>query len=591
MNTLKNEVAFIDANVADLEQLIAGLRNDVEPIVLHADQGAVEQMARALAHISELSAVHIVAHGHAGEIGFAGGALALENLDQHTDQLRALGLALADDGVVQLYSCNVAEGQRGRQFVKDLAERIGAHVFASAGKVGAAVLGGSWSLSESSGSNAPVPHLPLATDAANSYRHALNITIDLATDFDSGVDNDDGITKLSAVTISGVGGTPANYVQFTIGTTTYSPVLVGFGGVFSFNPPSLLEGTYTIFAQEYNSTLTAPVGTSTSTIITIDQTVVAPSAPDLDATSDSGLSSTDNLTSVTTPTVSGSGAENGATVTLYEGATVRGTAVAGVGGAWSITSSPLSDGNHTLTAKQTDLAGNVSTLSSGFTVTIDSTPPAAGTLAFNNLSDTGNPGDGITQDDTFDLSLTGHEAGAAVAFEVSTNGGSTWSATSAIQSGLPDGAYQFRAKVTDAAGNVAYTTSLVVTVDTAAAAPSAPDLEAPSDSGSSNSDDLTNVTTPTVSGSGAEAGATVTLYDTDGTTALGTAVASALGEWSITSTALAAGSHTLTAKQVDLAGNESAASAALVVTVDTAVAAPSAPDLEAPSDSGSSNSD
>ena len=39
---------------------------------------------------------------------------------------------------------------------------------------------------------------------------------------------------------------------------------------------------------------------------------------------------------------------------------------------------------------------------------------------------------------------------------------------------------------------------------------------------SSSTDNLTNVTTPTFTGSGAEAGATVTLYDTNGTTVLGT---------------------------------------------------------------------
>src|SRR6478672_13689985 len=45
---------------------------------------------------------------------------------------------------------------------------------------------------------------------------------------------------------------------------------------------------------------------------------MAPSAPDLAAASDTGPSSTDNVTSVTTPTVTGNGAEAGATVMLYD---------------------------------------------------------------------------------------------------------------------------------------------------------------------------------------------------------------------------------------------------------------------------------
>ena len=43
--------------------------------------------------------------------------------------------------------------------------------------------------------------------------------------------------------------------------------------------------------------------------------------------------------------------------------------------------------------------------------------------------------------------------GTSVAYEVSTDGGTNWSATVASQSGLGDGSYRFRAVVTDAAGN------------------------------------------------------------------------------------------------------------------------------------------
>ena len=87
-----------------------------------------------------------------------------------------------------------------------------------------------------------------------------------------------------------------------------------------------------------------------------------------------------------------------------------------------------------------------------------------------------------------------------------------------------------------------------------------------------------------MTGSGAEVGATVTLYDTNGTTVLGTAVADALGNWTITSSLLTDGVHSLTVKQTDIAGNTSAASLALSVTIDTSAGGPSAPDLVAASD-------
>src|SRR5262249_39625045 len=67
--------------------------------------------------------------------------------------------------------------------------------------------------------------------------------------------------------------------------------------------------------------------------------------------------------------------------------------------------------------------------------------------------------------------------------------------------------------------NSGTSTSPAYTIDkTAPNAPNEPDLPAAYDSGASNTDNITKVVTPVFSGSGAEPGATVTLYDTDGTT-------------------------------------------------------------------------
>jgi hypothetical protein len=101
----------------------------------------------------------------------------------------------------------------------------------------------------------------------------------------------------------------------------------------------------------------------------------APSTPDLTAGSDSGSSSTDNLTNDTTPTFIGT-AEAGATVKLYDtdGTTEIGSGTA-TGGNWSITASALSVGAHTITAKATDAAGNVSDASAGLSITVDTTAP------------------------------------------------------------------------------------------------------------------------------------------------------------------------------------------------------------------------
>src|SRR5204862_217867 len=102
------------------------------------------------------------------------------------------------------------------------------------------------------------------------------------------------------------------------------------------------------------------------------------------------------------------------------------------------------DGAYQFRAIVTDAAGNDAT-SNVISVTVDNTAPAPGTLSFSNLLDSGSSSsDGITQDGTFDLTLTGNEAGSTVAYEVSLNGGS-FTTTSANQRSLPDGAYQFRA--------------------------------------------------------------------------------------------------------------------------------------------------
>jgi len=108
-------------------------------------------------------------------------------------------------------------------------------------------------------------------------------------------------------------------------------------------------------------------------------------------------------------------------------------------------------------------------------------------------------------------------------------------------------------------------------------------LAAASDSGPSSSDGYTNVTLPTFTGTYV-AGDTVTLFD--GATVIGTAVASATGQWSVTATTkLADGVHQITAQASDAFGDVSPMSAALAVTVDTIAATPTnlslAPGLEA----------
>ena len=77
--TTKREVAFIDRNVDDLHTLLAGIRPDVEAILLSNDEPAPRQMARTVkGKEGQLDAIHVIAHGRSGEVLFGAGALSIE---------------------------------------------------------------------------------------------------------------------------------------------------------------------------------------------------------------------------------------------------------------------------------------------------------------------------------------------------------------------------------------------------------------------------------------------------------------------------------------------------------------------------------
>jgi large repetitive protein len=243
----------------------------------------------------------------------------------------------------------------------------------------------------------------------------------------------------------------------------------------------------------------------------------------------------------------------------------------------------------------TDAAGNGggagATPSLGFDTLAPSAPSAPVLTA---ASDSGaSASDGLTKLATPTFTGTAEAAATVTLYDGATQVGSAtadgsgnWSITSST---LSEGSHAITAVATDAAGNVGVASAAcTIAIDSSApAAPAAPTLTAGSDTGSSSADHVTSDAMPTITGT-AEAGSNVTLYDTDGTTVLGSAVATG-GAWSITSTALGDGAHTLTVTATDTAGNESAASGALAVTIDTvAPAAPSAPVLAPGSGTNSS---
>jgi hypothetical protein len=116
-------------------------------------------------------------------------------------------------------------------------------------------------------------------------------------------------------------------------------------------------------------------GYSAGSVYAVDRdSPAAPSALSLDAASDSGSSNSDRITKNTALGISGS-AETGSTVNLYDSSTLVGTGTAS-GGTFSITSSDLAEGTHSLTATSTDAVGNTSSASSALSVTVYTSNPS-----------------------------------------------------------------------------------------------------------------------------------------------------------------------------------------------------------------------
>jgi hypothetical protein len=112
--------------------------------------------------------------------------------------------------------------------------------------------------------------------------------------------------------------------------------------------------------------------------------------PSLTAASDTGVFSTDGVTRITTPTLTGKAAA-GATVKIQYGSgslTVIGTVVAGGDGVWTFTvPSPLAPGSHDFSALVTHPTDSSVTLTGTKTVVVDTTAPTVSELADQTIDE------------------------------------------------------------------------------------------------------------------------------------------------------------------------------------------------------------
>ncbi|RIK25443.1 MAG: hypothetical protein DCC55_40600, partial [Chloroflexi bacterium] len=196
--------------------------------------------------------------------------------------------------------------------------------------------------------------------------------------------NDGGSTNIST-TVTGLAGVELRMeriwkvqemgavgaVQVSISNTVAFPLaavylIVSDDGVFDG------VGETAIALSDDGANWTASVDLTNGQFFTFGSGELPP-APVIELPAESSLITT------TTPLISGT-AQPGATVTVYEGATILCTATVDGAGAWSCApATPLSDGEHTITATAASGAGE-GPASLDRTFTIDSIPPAAPTV-------------------------------------------------------------------------------------------------------------------------------------------------------------------------------------------------------------------
>ena len=206
--------------------------------------------------------------------------------------------------------------------------------------------------------------------------------------------------------------------------------------------------------------------------MTIDTT--APVAPSIASFSTDSGTVGDGITNDNTLTLTGT-AEANATVKVFDGATLLGSAVANGSGAWSYTTAALANGAHSLTATATDAAGNTGVASAALSVTIDTTAPVAPSIT-SFSPDTGTVGDGITTANVLTLTGTAEANARSRSLTVRRCWAARWpmaAGPGALPRGaLSNGAHSLTATATDAAGNTGVASAaLAVTVTAPPGAP------------------------------------------------------------------------------------------------------------------------
>ncbi|WP_171853603.1 Ig-like domain-containing protein [Enterobacter hormaechei] len=380
-------------------------------------------------------------------------------------------------------------------------------------------------------------------------------------------------------------GKPGSTVTIMDGDDVLGSTVVDPDGNWTFTPEQdLADGDHSLTVISKD-----PAGndvTSPSFDISVD--TVAPEKPVVGLATDDVGSSRGDLSSGSTtddanPTFKGS-AEPGSRVDIYDNGELIGSTVVDENGGWQFTpTTALPEGEHHITTTATDKAGNTGPESDDFVLITDYTAPDASKVAITEVYDDVNTAGVIASGEETDdnrplIKGTGAEPGNTITVyngdkvigtaKVQADG--TWSLEPTTP--LPDGRYTLTAKETDGVGNVSGPSAEYV-INVATVPPQAPTLDTVYDDVAPHADylqkgDVTNDTTPTLSGSSGVAGGTISIYDNGHL--IGTTTVGSNGSWSFTpDTALADGSHSFTATVTDGVGRTSEPTGGFGIVIDT----------------------
>jgi hypothetical protein len=283
----------------------------------------------------------------------------------------------------------------------------------------------------------------------------------------------DSVVDTNHVLLSGTAEANSTITVYD-GTTAVGTGTAGTNGAWGVTTGALAAGSHFLTA-----TATDVAGNTSALSQALDPVIgwsapggSAPSAPAIASFSqDSGVVG-DHITNDSTLTLTGTAAAN-TTVKVFDGTKQIGTATANSSGAWNYTAAALSDGNHSLTATDTDSSGHTSSASSALAVTIDTHAPAAPTMAVYAQGGAAVGGTTIADDlllkGTAEANSTVHvfDGGKQIG-TVTTNGSGLWSFDNGH---LANDSHSFTSTASDVAGNASVASAVKsVTVDALASA-------------------------------------------------------------------------------------------------------------------------